>query len=355
MIYKCKNCGTEYNIPTDYCDCGNNTFDIIGEESDVVTSQSNVSDEYDEYGEKITKEPTKISPENNSDLELLYQPDFKYTKKEKKETNENKKQWLPVVLFVISLLISGFLIIYAFLSKPADNKKGEISNVQTERIEPKKVDINDFWEDAPISTEQKKNENADLNKQKAVQTQSAPKTEKQNQTKNIQSQKPVQSNKSAPVQKSEKTSKPPKTTENKTQKVVKQPQKVEEENKTVQKPVQNTKPEQKKETKPAVSKEDIAKLNTYKANLREYLFAAFPILTVQGSGTASVGFSISSEGKLLNRRFVSQSDNKSLNDAMYHMLMKTPSYSAPPSLYKGEEIILEMKFNNGHYSFSYLK
>lgn len=28
-MYKCKECGTEYEIKPDYCDCGNNTFEEI--------------------------------------------------------------------------------------------------------------------------------------------------------------------------------------------------------------------------------------------------------------------------------------------------------------------------------------
>lgn len=96
-------------------------------------------------------------------------------------------------------------------------------------------------------------------------------------------------------------------------------------------------------------------LDIYKSNLRNFLFSNFPILQVYGIGTARVGFSISKDGKLINKRFISQSNNKSLNDALYHMLMVTSEFKNPPDSYLGEEIILEMFYNNGQYSFSYIK
>ena len=340
MIYKCKNCGREYDTPTDYCECGNNSFEIIGEEAEITPSAA--EEEYDEYGERITHSE-QISPKNNSDLELLYKPDFKYTKK---ENQENKQNVLPIIIFIISLIISIILIIAA-ISSPTKNKDNidEIKNVAHEisKEEPKHTNIEDFWDNTPA-------EAPDANKTQKIETSQKP----VQQQKTVQKQKPVQKQNTSPQAvkqtppKPNIQTKPVKTNENKTANSVKEQPKPEQK---AQKSEQKTqKPQENNPTQ-----EDKAKLNTYKANLRQYLFSAFPILTVQGSGTASVGFSISSEVKLLNRRFVSQSDNKSLNDAMYHMLMKTPTYTAPPSSYKGEEIILEMKFNNGQYSFSYLK
>ena len=77
-------------------------------------------------------------------------------------------------------------------------------------------------------------------------------------------------------------------------------------------------------------------------------------MNVQGQGTAKIAFSVAPDGKLINRRFVSQSGNKSLDDAMYHMLMRVPVYAVAPVGFEGREIMMQMDFNNGHYSFSFL-
>ena len=92
----------------------------------------------------------------------------------------------------------------------------------------------------------------------------------------------------------------------------------------------------------------------YKNSLRNRLFANFPILTVQGQGSAKIAFSVAADGKLTNRRFVTQSGNKSLDDAMYNMLMRVPVFSTPPSGFEGREIVMQMDFNNGHYSFAFV-
>lgn len=360
MIYKCKNCGAEYDTFPKYCDCGNNTFDKTEEETplnkeNIDSVNPNIEEEYDEYGEKIVRDDFKISQENNKDLALLYQPDFEYTKKNDEQKEVSKKNLLPIIIFVISLLISFVLVITAFLM-PTKNKNLDIAEQQTERIKPKTADVNDFWDNTPNFPKENTEKN-NVPKQNENVTKQTSSTAEEKKSTTLPVQKPVV-NKQKPVSEKPKTTpQKPKTetkvsakSENKmTSPVKEQPQaKTESKPKEIVKPVE----EKPKET---VTAEDKAKLNTYKANLRQALFSVFPILNVQGSGTASVAFSISSDGKLLNRRFVSQSDNKSLNDAMYHMLMKMPSYRTPPSAYKGEDFILEMKFNNGRYSFSYLK
>ena len=113
--------------------------------------------------------------------------------------------------------------------------------------------------------------------------------------------------------------------------------------------------EKRKQEEQERQKQRAKELSEYKNAIRNTLFANFPVLTVSGIGSAQIGFSVSSDGQLLNRRFVSQSNNKSLDDAMYHMLMRTPSVKRPPASYTGEEIILKMDFNNGSYSFSFVK
>lgn len=339
MIYKCKNCGTEFDVCPDYCDCGNNTFDKIGNEI-------NPSDEYDEYGEKIIRDDFKISPENNKDLALSYKPDFEYTKNTQRGHEQNKKNILPVVIFVISVLISFILLLTAFLMPSKNKNNEEPSEQKTEISRPQVKNVNDFWDDTPAQSQNmsrpkpaeiSKQNMSEQNKKQSVPKPTVSNTQKTTpktttQVKKEQTPKIKKETPKTAAQKPQKTENRPRTAENKSESNIIQ-----------------------EDTISAVSSEDIKALNTYKLNLRKTLFSVFPILNVKGTGTATIAFSISAKGKLLNRRFVSQSDNKSLNDAMYHMLMKTPSYKIPPSAYKGEEFVLEMKFNNGQYSFSYLK
>ena len=38
-MYKCKECGTEYETKPDYCDCGNDTFYYIEEKQPITLEQ----------------------------------------------------------------------------------------------------------------------------------------------------------------------------------------------------------------------------------------------------------------------------------------------------------------------------
>lgn len=101
------------------------------------------------------------------------------------------------------------------------------------------------------------------------------------------------------------------------------------------------------------SKVDPNAMYNYKKNLSIALASKMNFLNIHGSGKCAVQFSVSSTGKLLNRGFVYQSDNKSINDEVYNMLMRLPNFQAPPSGYNGETIKMTFEFNNGDYKFSF--
>jgi len=90
----------------------------------------------------------------------------------------------------------------------------------------------------------------------------------------------------------------------------------------------------------------------YKTKLRAALFSKFAVGSIQGSGTCSISFSVDKTGKLINRKFTRESDNKSLNDTVYYMLMSVPKFSAPPAGYNGETIRMNFSINNGNYEIS---
>lgn len=90
----------------------------------------------------------------------------------------------------------------------------------------------------------------------------------------------------------------------------------------------------------------------YKSNLRAAMFSKFAVGSIQGSGNCSIQFSVDKSGKLVNRKFIQESDNKSLNDTVYYMLMSVPKYTIPPEGYNGEPIRMNFSINNGNYEIS---
>ena len=91
----------------------------------------------------------------------------------------------------------------------------------------------------------------------------------------------------------------------------------------------------------------------YKGSLRAALFAKLPVGSIQGSGSCSVQFSVDKSGKLINRTFTKQSENKSLNDAVYYMLMSVPHFASPPEGYNQEVIRMNITMNpDGSYEIS---
>lgn len=94
-------------------------------------------------------------------------------------------------------------------------------------------------------------------------------------------------------------------------------------------------------------------LYRYKTGLRRALFANLSVTSIQGEGKCGIEFSIDKNGKLTNRAFTFQSDNRSVNDEVYKMLMNMPNYYAPPKAYKGEKIKLIFEFDNGSYIINY--
>lgn len=136
-------------------------------------------------------------------------------------------------------------------------------------------------------------------------------------------------------------------------KSVQQPPKTKVVEKIIEKPVQPvSKPVVKTEPpKPVYNPNSPAMIN-YKTKLRAALFSKFAVGSIQGSGNCSISFSIDKSGKLVNRKFTHQSDNKTLNDTVYYMLMRLPYFSTPPTEYNGETIHMNFTINNGDYEIS---
>ncbi len=287
-MYRCKECNAEYRVKPDYCDCGNDTFDYIEEKQPI--------------------------------------------------TLEQKAEIVSRVFFAICLIIAIGVWFIPMKNKPQHKSAPP---VQTKTVIP---DINKIWDDTPIYQPQQIIPQQVTN----ITTEPIILTPTPVQKKNLTPAKVVPPKK-APVTK-----------------IAVDKTLVTEQPKPIQKPVQATKPTPKPIVKPIVKTEPIVKLEPakpvynpnspvmidYKTKLRAKLFTKFAVGGIQGSGTCSISFSIDKSGKLINRKFTRESNNKSLNDTVYYMLMSVPYFTVPPAEYNGSPINMTFTINDGSYEIS---
>lgn len=326
MIYKCKNCGCEYKNNIEYCDCGNNKFICIPEKNVSDKSSYNSFDNY-------------YFDENDNT-----QTDFKYS--------ENSLSFLETKgfqNFLIILIIIFTIGLSAFTLFKAINLKSTVKNNKTQVVQTsiEIPDIDEYWDNSNpenISNSQRKTVQKPMVNQKNNNLTITPlnaNTANKNTNgvnKNFVIKNKLNNLSSQQKQREEKT-------DLSSPKVVS--------NSDFDKNIDNSVFEHK--NKNATIDNTIRAIETdkFKVQVRQSLFSKFPVLSIQGQGSAIIAFSVAKNGKLLNRRFLKQSGNKSLDDAIYHMLMKTPFVLSPPESYSDEELLLKIDFDNGEYSFSY--
>ena len=264
---------------------------------------------------------------------------FEYIEDEKKEVPQQPKKQIDRVkqkseliskgFFAICLIFSVLIILFAGNStQPKKTKKSTAKKHQV--IERKIPNINQIWDDTPIYNPQRQY------------------SEQQTEV--------INQNTTIPL-----TSRPveyPRREQVVTPQTIQKPKKIEQK---IPPKVTSAKPdirqEQQKEEKKVIEKYDPnnPELLEYKSKLRNALFSRLAIGAIQGSGTCIIEFSVNKEtGKLENRRFVEQSNNKALNDSIYYMLMSVPRFELPPQSYQGEKFRLKFYLNNGYYEISYI-
>ena len=336
-MYICKDCGAKYAQKVEYCDCGNNTFDFVEEK--ILTEKKPV---------KSPKQPL---------------------------TYEQKSELVSRLFLAFCIILSA--IVWAVPVKtdaPVEEKQLAADNLNNSGKIPS---IDKFWDDTPVYIEKKQIEPEakvinevpiPLNvipdyakpkfieqkkitpqqiQQKTSQTKKTSSAPKQVNTANIQAAASKTQNQNIKNQTTKQnTSKQAETKPATRQNNPPSPKLYEPTTQKTDKTGQKTEPQ-----KPAYNPNSPEMLQ-YKGSLRAALFSKFAVGSIQGSGNCSVKFSVDSTGKLINRAFVKQSDNKSLNDAVYYMLMSVPRFSPPPSGYNGEVIQMNIKINNGSYEIS---
>jgi len=315
-MFKCKDCGSEYKEKPDYCDCGNDTFDEIKDET------IGTIDKTEETKTQQQKESDNIKP------------------KSKKNEKYIKTDKISLLIFAVCLILS-IIILFFPVNTPVNTDNIKENNEQNIISIPS---VNSIWDNSipvvqktelpktePVSSEEtvvkknpKVNENTD--NKKDLNTTPAksetPKITKVKLTKNT-TVKPKQTDSSVPKKQNEQ--------------ITKQTQKPT----TTVKPTSNT-----NNTQNEIS------LNSYKIGLRNKIGSHIDFASVAGDGACAVTFKIDVNGKLINRKFVQQSENTSLNDAVYNAMLAVPNYKTPPSTYKDNTLKLSVKFISGNFEVS---
>ena len=294
-MYKCKECGNEFKVKPDFCDCGNDTFDCLGERNIQENTES-------ENKQKIT------FSERYPEIEKL------------------KKSIDPIslVIFITCILLSILSILFL-----GNNLIKNEEIIQENKPVKNIKNIDSFWDNSlPKVVENKNSEE-----------------KKENLIEKVLLEKPIvkkvnpslpTASKNKSVNQTKKTSSTPKVTS----KAVKTQNRT---HATVSKKTTN-------DTKSKnVQFQQKAELERYKIGLRNSIFYKIDFTSVVGDGTCSLSFSIDERGKLVNRKFTKKSGNVTLNDAVYKGMMSFPYYKVPPSSYNGETLKLTINFQNGSY------
>lgn len=320
MRYKCTDCGQEYDIKPEFCDCGNNVF-------------------------------TEIAGENASSAKSRKKPEpAPVVQKEVKSLNYSDFIDIPSLLFFILCLILSVLslIFIGRDSKPAENVVKE--NTAVVKNVPS---IDKLWKEKTpetVKTPAPEPVAVKVVENKVVKKQETPKKVAQ------QVSKPQQNSQAKPAVQSQAQ---PTMTEKEKQEIIQKlstrktpPQKTEPAKTETQKVTEQPRQE-KTEVKAEVKAPDTAQLKkefeAYKVELRNRIGKDINFGAVIGDGNCAVTFKIDAAGNLVNRKFAQQSKNNSLNDAVYAAVMGNPAFKVPPAGYSGEVLTLTVTMYDGKF------
>lgn len=341
-MYKCKECGAEYEIKPDYCDCGNDEFIITALKDDTNT------------------EPVKPIKKNSDDKPNV-QPAPAYSFN---NTDNNYKRTTPfdsraIAVFGLCILLSLYVLFFAWNNLINQDTKSKEEKLTASNNIPS---IEKIWNNAvPVvqKKEENKEEKVDNNFIKQIiPVQTQKKIVPGEKTQNTQPKvtkvplKKITTNK--PLTQTKTTTQKTVQTVNTAEQAAKQ--KAEQERLAAEaaqlkklKEEQAKKAAEQKAKQAAAAKQELA---VYKANLRNTLGRKIDFTRVIGDGSCTVAFRIDQTGRLINRSFAKQSSNNTLNDAVYEAIMSTPVYNPPPSAYNNEIMNLNIRFYNGNFEIS---
>ena len=412
-MFRCKECGTEYEEKPDYCDCGNDTFEEI----------------------KPTPAPQQPTPAQSETVkpQPAPAPQIRTVRQEYNTPFNNPKSEIPKVksssdivslsLFILSIILAVCTLF--IFGNPKEEQAKQPEQTKTAQTTPVNIpNVDSYWDNSAVVVSQAQPEVPEvqpeqkpitdpiaskfdewLNRPKRVvddtpkytqpvqqttkpvqtQTKTTQPTKTQTQAKTNTATKPVSTNNpkinspGAPndlltrVQNSiqftntqtTKTTTPAKTTTTTTQT---------SKTTTTQKPVTTTTTTTQRPTTTTTATTTTAQtpptlrnatpqnvksqaeinreITNYKASLRNNIGKKINFANVIGDGSCAITFKIDSSGKLINRNFATKSSNITLNDAVYNAMMSTPSYNPPPEGYKSETMTLKVKMYDGNYEIT---
>ena len=284
-MYKCTDCGQEYRIKPEYCDCGNNIFE---EYQEIKPEQP------------ISATPRKINKLKNYDKNL---------------TGEITS-WL---IFSICIILSVLTLLFLGNGKTSETDVDQKPKIHITSNIPS---IDELWVENNIQhpVEEKPSIlqtifNAPVVPKIKIKPNKPEKPDKvQNKQPNRPAQYMTEEQKNALVKRLTKTE--PTITE--------------------------TTP---KVDEAALRREYTA----YKTTLRNTIAATIDFASIIGDGKCSVTFRIDKTGNLIERKFSLQSDNNSLNDVVYNAMMRNPAFQPPPEGYKNETLTFTVKMYGGNF------
>ena len=366
-MYKCKECGQEYNVKPEYCDCGNDEFETVVTETFAEQKLNKVNQAFQQNSENSSKEQVckvlKQEQAQNINNDNLAQ---------KKEHQKIVKIAHPFdiisfVIFCFCLALSVFVIFFAWNPIEEDLQKTEQIKPYETKVIPS---IDSFWNNTPIkikeNTVTKKDEKLQIDNVANNVTQTLIPVKTTELKKNsvpllnnnkVQPQKTNTTNKKIATKQSSAVSNKVNTATAKTKdEAAKKQAEIDKERKDAEEALLKKLQEEqaKKNAEEKAKQAAIAnkEYSNYKAQLRNTIGRKVDFTRVIGDGDCTVSFKIDSNGKLINRSFTKQSTNNTLNDAVYQAIMSTPYFNPPPSAYKNETLNLNIKFNNGNFEIS---
>ena len=390
-MFKCKECGAEYEEKPDYCDCGNDEFEeVVIEDSTKPQPSSIKSESGDEPVQEKSNDADnvgQVSPDKHFEQNKpIPTSSMKFSNAKtisKKQTFSEqypdftrfKKSLDPVslIIFCVCIISSFYVVLFAWNPNEQDGiNDGVNTGVKESKEEFKSTasipSIDKFWNNTlpVVKQDQPKSKPEETNVVKQIINIPSPKKVVSQPVKPFTKQKVTV----VPLKKitTQKVASKLATTAVKTQtntnaqlQAKKQAediakQKAEAERKKAEaEQLKKLQAEQaKKQAEARAIQTQLAKQEfvSYKANLRNTIGRKIDFTRVIGDGSCTVAFKIDSNGKLVNRSFSKQSSNNTLNDAVYSAVMSTPTFNPPPSAYNNETLYLSIKFHNGNFEIS---
>ncbi|MBR6126944.1 TonB C-terminal domain-containing protein, partial [bacterium] len=350
-MYRCKECGCEYEVKPDFCDCGNDEFEEFAAQKAEVPQKTEPVIIPAKQAEKV-KIKTEIKPKKSFSQRYP-------------EISRFMSSIDPIsgLIFLVCVFLSVYVIFFVWNIEDTEVKN--VAEVRDTKIAKNIPAIDSFWNNATpkveVKTEPKKEEQKEENiiqkiatpivNKKPVQT-----TVKVNKTPQTAAIKPAaKTNVSRTTKTQTQKSQTQKTVTNTTTQKPKttQPTAVQPAAQPTVQPATVTKSQKtaaeiaaEEAAKKAAEAQKSAKLKqefvNYKAGLRNTIGRKIDFTRVVGDGNCTVAFKIDSTGKLVNRYFAKQSLNITLNDAVYAAVMSTPKYNPPPEGYKNEILNLNI-------------